>query len=206
MNAEPVKRRAYDSPERRAAAQATRQRICEAAAEFFVGRGYARTSIHAVAVAAGVSDATVYLAFKNKAALLDACILAAIGEARGSANVHAAPPAEALVRFAEVHAAVMARAAPLIAIGEGAAAMDADLRPLQERAHDGLRTMMLAIADRLDEAGLLRAGLAPTAAAATMFAVASDATFLRWVESSGEAGDGYAAWLADTLGRLVLRG
>ena len=44
--------------------------------------------------------------------------------------------------------------------------MDAELRPLRERAHRSLRAAFRVIADRLDEAGLLRGG-APEAAADT---------------------------------------
>ncbi len=202
---EPVKRRPYDAPGRRAAAIATRRRICQAAEELFVRLGYARTSIHAVAAAAGVSDATVYVAFANKASLLDACILGAIRETLGPAQVLAAPPAEMLGRFAEFNAAVMARAARLIAVGEGAATLDADLRPLRDGAHERLRQMMGSMTDRLHEAGLLRADLTPGDAAATVFAVASDATYLRLVDEAGLPADRYADWLATTLGRLVLR-
>jgi AcrR family transcriptional regulator len=77
MSDEPVKRR-YDASSRRAAAAATRERICIAAEELFIRDGYARTTIRAVAKAAGVAEATVYLAFAGKAALLDAVILRAV--------------------------------------------------------------------------------------------------------------------------------
>ena len=68
--AEPVKRRSYDSSRRRAQANATRTEIVRAAAELFVGQGYARTTIAEIAAAAGVSVETVYSAFGNKATLL----------------------------------------------------------------------------------------------------------------------------------------
>ena len=77
MSEEPVKRE-YDASSRRAAAEQTRERICAAAEVLFLRDGYARTSIRAVAKAAGVSEATVYLAFPGKAALLDAVILRAV--------------------------------------------------------------------------------------------------------------------------------
>src|SRR6187397_3059922 len=72
----PVKRR-YDSSRRRAAADATRERICAAAEKLFLRDGYARASIRAVAREAGVAEATVYLVFSTKAALLNATILRA---------------------------------------------------------------------------------------------------------------------------------
>jgi DNA-binding transcriptional regulator YbjK len=54
MSERPVKRR-YDASARRAAAAATRERICAAAEQLFVRDGYARTTIRAVAKAASVA-------------------------------------------------------------------------------------------------------------------------------------------------------
>ena len=76
MSGDPVKRR-YDASSRRAGAAATRDRICAAAERLFLADGYARTSIRAVAKAAGVAEATIYLAFPDKPALLDAVIVRA---------------------------------------------------------------------------------------------------------------------------------
>src|SRR6266571_83815 len=65
-----VKHRRYDSPRRREQARATRQAVLEAARELFVERGYAVTTIDAIAAGAGVSPETVYATFKNKRSLL----------------------------------------------------------------------------------------------------------------------------------------
>ena len=91
----------------------------------------------------------------------------------------------------------MARAARLIALGESASLMDAGLRPLRERAHRNLRAAFLAIAERLDDAGLLRVGT--QAAADTMYAIASEATYLRMTEGAGLSPGAYAVWLTDAL-------
>jgi len=111
MAERPVKRK-YDATSRRAAAAATRDRICAAAEELFVRDGYARTSIRAVARAAGVAEATIYLTFPNKAALLDAVIIRAIRDnpSETLATIAAAPPAEVLARVAASNALLMARA------------------------------------------------------------------------------------------------
>jgi TetR/AcrR family fatty acid metabolism transcriptional regulator len=47
-----------------------RQHILEAAARTFASAGYQRATIHAVAVAAGVADGTIYNSFASKAELL----------------------------------------------------------------------------------------------------------------------------------------
>ena len=205
MNEEPVKRR-YDAPARRAAAEQTRERICAAAEELFLRDGYARTTVRAVAKAAAVAEATVYLAFPGKAALLDAVIIRATRDNSSESldAIAAAPPAEILPRMAAANATLMARAARVIALGEAASLMDAELRPLRERAHRNLRAAFRAIADRLDEAGLLREDA--QAAADSLYAIASDGTYLRMTEGAGHPPDRYAGWLADTLRAAVLRG
>ena len=202
MSEPPVKRR-YDASTRRANAAVTRERICAAAEELFVRDGYARTSIRAVARAAEVAEATVYLAFPNKGALLDAVIVRAT---RDNASepldaIAAAPPDEILSRFAASNAVLMARAARLIALGESASLMDAELRPLRERAHRNLRAAFRVIADRLDAAGLLRRS--PQEAAASLYAIASESTYLRMTEGAGLSSESYAGWLAETLGAVL---
>ena len=194
-------KRTYDASSRRAAAEATRDRICAAAEALFLRDGYARTSIRAVATEAGVAEATVYLAFAGKGALLDAVIIRATRDNPGERldAIAAAPPEEILPRLATSIAALMARAGSLIALGESAAVMDAELRPLRERAHANLRVAFRAIADRLDEADMLR--VTAEEAATPLYAVANETTYLR----SGLAPERYATWLAATLAALIER-
>jgi AcrR family transcriptional regulator len=203
MSRPPVKRK-YDATSRRAAAAATRDRICAAAEELFVRDGYARTSIRAVAKAAGVAEATIYLTFPGKAALLDAVIVRATRDnpSEGLDAIAAAPPEEILPRLASANAVLMARAGRLIALGESASFMDAELRPLRERAHRNLRAAFRVVADRLDDAGLLRAGAQEAADA--LYAIAGESTYLRMTEGAGLPSDDYARWLTDTLGAVLL--
>ena len=108
----PVKRR-YDASGRRAAAEATRERICAAAERLFLRDGYVRTSIRAVAREAGVAEATVYLTFSTKSALLNATILRATGAEEGKplSAILDAPPADMLSRLANAHATAQRLAA-----------------------------------------------------------------------------------------------
>jgi AcrR family transcriptional regulator len=203
MAGEHVKRR-YDATSRRAAAAATRERICVAAEDLFLRDGYARTTIRAVAEAAGVAEATVYLAFANKAALLDAVILRAVRDNPSEAldAIAAGAPQDILGRLAASNAALMERAGRLIALGESATLMDADLRPLREQAHRRLRAAIRAIADRLAAAGILR--LSAEEAADTIYAISSDTTYLRMTEGAGLSTARYAQWLSDTLAAALL--
>jgi len=71
--AEPVKaKRRYDSSRRRAQAAATRADILGAAQRLFEDRGYATTTMDAIAAEAGVALKTVYVAFATKSGLLRA--------------------------------------------------------------------------------------------------------------------------------------
>ncbi len=65
-----VQPRTYRSTARAESARQTRRRIVEAARELFETRGYAGTTIDAVAEAAGVSRRTVFLSVGSKAELL----------------------------------------------------------------------------------------------------------------------------------------
>src|SRR5215475_3138839 len=94
-------KRTYDSTSRRAAAELTRDRMCAAAETLFLRDGYARTTIRAVAKAADVAEATVYLAFADKGALLDAVIIRATRDNASEplAAIAAAPPAAIVSRL-----------------------------------------------------------------------------------------------------------
>src|SRR5215471_11016204 len=180
MMSDPVKRR-YNSSSRRAAAEATRERICAAAERLFLRDGYARTSIRAVAREAGVAEATIYLTFSTKPALLNATILRATGANEGKplSAIIAAPPPDMLSQLANAHAVAMSRAARLIALGESALLTDPELRPLRDRAHANLRAAYTAIAQRLADAELLQPGLTAADAADTLYAICNETTYLR---------------------------
>src|ERR1700722_4494695 len=111
VNSSETGRRRYRSPKQAARALETRRRIRMAAEVLFLRDGYARTTMTAVARAAGVVEKTVYLVFPTKAALLNEMIVTAVrGEdaRRPLAERHraalAAPPLELLARFGELHA------------------------------------------------------------------------------------------------------
>jgi len=202
----PVKRR-YDSSRRRAAAEATRERICAAAERLFLRDGYARTSIRAVANEAAVAEATIYLTFSTKPALLNATILRATGAEEGKplSAIIAAPPPDMLSRLANAHAVAMSRAARLIALGESALSMDPDLRPLRDRAHANLQAAYAAIAQRLADAELLQPGVTAADAADTLYAICNETTYLRLTHDGARSPERYATWLTATLEARLLQ-
>jgi AcrR family transcriptional regulator len=78
---EPVKGRKYESPTRRAQAEATRRQIADAAWSLFVERGWSGTRVRDVAQAAGVAEPTVYAVYGNKAGLASALLYSLEGAA-----------------------------------------------------------------------------------------------------------------------------
>ena len=79
-------RRKYHSPLRADQAEQTRRRVLEAAFDLFADRGYAGTTIAAVAERAGVSPETIYLSVGGKRGLLEGVIETAIAGRRGRAR------------------------------------------------------------------------------------------------------------------------
>ena len=70
MNSRPAKKTPYRSQLRAEQAAATRELVLDAATRLFVERGYAATSIDAIAEAAGVGRSTVFAAAGGKSWLL----------------------------------------------------------------------------------------------------------------------------------------
>jgi AcrR family transcriptional regulator len=75
---QPPRTRRYHAPRRTAAAAETRRDILQAAKEEFEARGWAATTIRAIAISAGVSPKTVEALFATKPALLEATLLGAL--------------------------------------------------------------------------------------------------------------------------------
>ncbi len=180
------------------------------ARERFLRDGYARTSMSAVAKAAGVAERTLYLAFPTKAALLDEVIVTAIrGEETDQPlndQMRAAldaPPAEILPRFAAANGALMARAARLIAIGESAATLDPQLAILRDRAHASMRSVFGRLTSRLAEQTSLTEEISTEDAADTIYALANESVYLRLTDGRGWSQQRYAQWLARVLQRTL---
>jgi len=89
-------RRAYRAPQREAAATRTREAVVRAGRALFVERGWAGTTLRAVAEEAGVSLKTVEAVFKTKATLLQATVEFAI---RGDVEPVPMPQREMIARI-----------------------------------------------------------------------------------------------------------
>jgi AcrR family transcriptional regulator len=181
--AQPVKpqRRAYRSVLRAEQAEQTRRRILDAAGRLFIERGYARTTITAVAQAAGVVPETVYGSLRTKQALLEGVIEATIAgpehaslDEQVNARVEGlATPRERLRAYVDWICGVLARTSPVHAVIRGAADSEhfaASLRQrlLHERLANHARHLALIV-----EESHFRAGMSVNEAAQRFGALAS---------------------------------
>jgi TetR/AcrR family transcriptional regulator, regulator of autoinduction and epiphytic fitness len=205
--AEQVKgpRRAYNSPLRADQAQQTRRRILEAARDLFVDRGYAGTTVAAVAAEAGVSPETVYLTLGGKRGLLEGVMdITGPHETVGDddrwwAMVADLPdPAERLDKMVEYSCRILARTRPIHAIIRGAADKEAFAADLGRRLlNERLTNQIDRIRRFLGEA--LRPGLSVTEAGERYCVLTSpDLYHLLTVELSWTA-DQHRTWLTHLL-------
>lgn len=201
--------RRYSTPRRDARAAATRARILTAAERLFLGDGYPRTTMKAIADEAGVSEKTMYLAFSTKATLLRQVIQVAVqGDEAGIPLAQrpewrallAGPTEEVFTRFARLNARLMERTAAIVALGEAAAGTDAELAEHRDRAHAETRANLRALAAELQRRGALRPSVSEEHAADVIYAIATDeGIFLRLTGECAWSTAGYAELIAQTL-------
>lgn len=206
------RRRSYHSPKREAAARATRRQIRLAAESLFAADGYSRTSMQAIAEAAGVAPRTVFLAFPSKAALLMEIIQAAV---RGDDELALAArrawqqmlelePAPMLRRFAELSTDLVVRAARWLALGDAAADGDAEVAALGVEGRRRMRSDVTGVVRALAEKGALAPDVTEADAIDTLTALASHVVYLRLTADRRWSRKRYTDWLSRLLIRALL--
>lgn len=207
-------RRPYRSAVRQDAARRTRRAVVAAAAELFVAHGYARTSLAAIAAAAGVARPTVFAAFGSKAALLRQVLDQALVGDDEPVPV-ASRPWFAPVWQARTPAAVLdAYATVCTLIGERAAAVfeavrrAADDAPeaaelwvtLQQNRQAGARMVL----EHVRRVGDLRAGLDMERAVDILWFWNDPAHHAALVGERGWSPDEYRDWLSARMQESLL--
>jgi AcrR family transcriptional regulator len=205
--------RPYRSARRQGQARRTRQRILETATAEFSTRGYAATTVAAIAAAAGVSVPTIEQVFRTKANLLKAAIdMAIAGDdepvpvLQRPAAMIAAEAATAETFLAAVSAAVVdvaGRAAGLILVAFEAAAGDPRLRPLASQLRDNRATMAGWIVDGLLARAPLRPGIDRSHAVDVVWLLMDPAVFTRLTIDRGWSRQRFQQWFADSTARLL---
>jgi AcrR family transcriptional regulator len=208
--ARPGGRRPYDAPARRARAAATRRQVVDAARRLFAARGYAATTIEAIAKAARVAAPTVYATFGSKRAVLLALLDRLEADAHVSALVDAlrqaaGHSARQLELFVDFQIRFFARGADVIGIARRAGQVDADLHRLWQRGEARRRAGVAPLVRDWRRRGALRANLTTRQALDILWALSGADAYYLFVETCHWSGTRYRAWLTETLRAAVLR-
>jgi AcrR family transcriptional regulator len=192
----------------------TRQRILHAATALFADKGYAATTIDAIAVDADVAVETVYARFGNKLTLLRAILESAIAgndhgvdildlpevaAIRGLTDQH-----EQLARLAHLSRGILQRSALGHRILRSASAADPAAAEFTRSDEQRRHRIQTAYIHMLLANGPLRDGLSTDDAAATYTALANPDTYALLTTRRGWTPDHYETWLRDSLTRLLL--
>jgi AcrR family transcriptional regulator len=202
-------RRRYDSSRRRQQAQGTRLSVIDAARRLFLERGFAATTMPAVAAEAGVSVQTVYKVFGTKARLAKAVFdvsmagddePATILERPALARVRNEPdPRVMFQRYGEFLADVAPRHVPVQLVIRDAATSDPDARAVWDELQAERLHGMSMFARALHERGHLRRGVSAATARDVLWTYNSAEVFELLVLGRGWAAKRYGAWVADAL-------
>jgi AcrR family transcriptional regulator len=205
-------RRKYHSPLRADQAERTRRRILESAFDLFVDRGYAATTIGAVAEKAGVSPDTIYLSLGGKRGLLEGVIeMTIVG--RDDAPEHGdtwwtmvggLPTAEErLGKMVEYSCGILARTRPIHVVIRGAADKEPFAAELGRRLlHERLANQTKRIDEHL--AGSLRAGLSVADAGERYCALTSPELYHTLTVEFGWSAERHRNWLTGLLETQLL--
>ncbi|MGH7686236.1 MAG: TetR/AcrR family transcriptional regulator [Candidatus Dormibacteria bacterium] len=203
---EPVKGKSEAGRRREERATATRERIVRAAIRLFLDRGYAATTVDAIARDAGVAAATVYQAFGTKHEILGAGLdLTIAGDAqlvavldrdwvRAARREH--DPQRRLVIVLRHATEIAARTAPIKEVMRDAAATEGSIRDLiREDNERRYRTQEALVGVILGDGSPIHP------AAATFFALVNSDTFRLLVSQLGWTPTEWRSWLERLLSR-----
>jgi AcrR family transcriptional regulator len=207
-------RRRYESTLRQEQARHTRARILDAAQKLFSERGYANTSMDAIAKAAGVATDTVYATFQSKPGLLHRLLDVRVGgddepvellERAGPQAVKREPSQRRqLEAFASDVASIQERVRPVDDIMRGAAAVDREIAAFRTRMHESRLDNMRQFASWVASKGPLRDGMSVDDAATIVWTLASPEVHRLLRAERGWTAERYRNWLATTLTRTLL--
>jgi AcrR family transcriptional regulator len=214
---EPVKtpsKRRYDASRRQAAAIQTRHVIAATARDLFIVRGYAGTTMAAIAEAAGVSHETVYATFGPKPALFRHLVEIALSgmdepvpalERDIVRQVRAeSDPRRIIDLFAHTVRLLQERMAPLIVVLSDGARTDPDLKVFADELSSRRVGHMRAFVADLAAKGGLRTDLSPEMAADVIWVMNSPEFYVLCVRDRSWSPETFERWLADGWKRLLL--
>ncbi|MDQ3661076.1 MAG: TetR/AcrR family transcriptional regulator [Actinomycetota bacterium] len=204
-----VKSRKYDSSRRREQARQTRRAVLDAARRLFLDRGYAETTLPAVAAAAGVSVETIYKGFANKTGLLKAVFdVAIVGDDEPIPmlerdlvrRIRAEPdPRRKLAIYGEHLSEAGPRASALQLLMRGAAVSDREAARMWDQMLTERLTGMTHFARELHEGGHLRTDMSIEDATDILFTYNSVELYDLLVIQREWTNERYGRFIADAL-------
>jgi AcrR family transcriptional regulator len=207
-------KRGYDSEQRRAQSEATRQRILVMARALVVERGYRGTTIAELARRAGVHVDTIYELVGRKPVILRELVEHAISgtdrpldpvERDYVQQITAEPDAgRKLDLYAAAMRRILARLAPLFLALRDAAATDPEAAQVWSQISERRAANMRLLAADLLATGQLRDRLSIDEVADTIWATNSPDLHRLLIEDRDWSPDHYQEWLANTWRRLFL--
>jgi AcrR family transcriptional regulator len=208
------KKRRYDSTRRQAQARETRLQILAAARDLFITRGFAGTTMEAVAQEAGVAVETVYMGFGSKRVLLARLVDRAVGgddepihilDRPGPQQVKSEPDQRRQIQmFAGDMANIMERVGPLFGVMRGAATTEPEIAALLEGLLSARRENIGMFVRWLAHNGPLQPGLSEDEATDTVWTLTSAEVHHLLTVDRGWATERYVQWLGDTLVLILL--
>ncbi len=198
----------YQSQARDRSAEETRRRILAASRELFGSRGYAGTTLEAIAEAAGVSPKTVTAVFGSKRAILGAVVnpnafspqvQQLIEELRVTAD-----PLQRISLVAQITRQAYEPLVPELELLRTAPGVAPELAELAREIEARRRENQSRLVAFLNENGLLNAGLSAEEAIDITWMLTSYDLYRRLVIERRWIPERYEAWLTQTLIQQLL--
>jgi AcrR family transcriptional regulator len=211
---EPVKPRTYHSPLRADRARVNRESVLRAAHRLFLAGGYARTSVAAIASAAGVSEDLVYKLFGTKRGLVVEVLNYAVTGVDGSPPVlqqdrprqvrQEKDQRRQLAMFAEDISERTSRSRPIDDVIRSASEVDPVLAAKRTEMHQTRLANLRAFVGWLRATGPLRPGLDEDEAAETVWTITGPDVHRLLVDDLGWDHQHYRTWIHTSLTALLL--
>ena len=197
-------------------AQANRRRMRAAALALFTDRGYASTSIQAIADEAGMAVQTLYFTFGTKSALLKEILdIAVAGDEepvptlerpKVRAAIADPDPVLQLRELARLSREIYERVAPVLQVVAGAASADSDLAELWETNNTQRAIVMTELITALASRSPLRDGVDTATAIDIALALQSPEMYHFLISRRGWSPSRWEQWSADALITQLLPG
>jgi AcrR family transcriptional regulator len=205
-------RRRYDSSGRRERARQVRDEITDTARELFLSRGYAATTVSAIAEASHVSVETIYKSFGGKPGLVQAIIdkgLAGQGpvpaEQRSDHIRETEPdPRKILAAWGSFTAELAPQVGPIFTLAREAATSDPEIAATLDQISAARYERMTVNARGLWTAGHLRPGITSEQAADILWAYCSPELYDLLVTRRGWSAERFGNFIAEALTAALL--